>query len=450
MSTVRTWALAALWAGAAACATPGQTQLSDSVPAFTSRANHGAEAAADEATLGEHPTLAAILRLARGRNPELLAARARAEAAYARVAGAGRLPDLELKTELWGAPLARPWAVDQADTIMIGVRQAFPAPGARAADAVAATEEARAAAAGLQAMELDVVRDVEQAWAAYVLAERALVIHRGHIEVATQLVDVASSLIASGRATQDDVLRMDLERARLHGDVVGFERDRRTAAVKLNALMGRQPSAALGPPPEDAPAPAQVPALAHVEQLALERRPELVAATHGVRAGQARADARRRESSWPSFMVGADYWLMPGGPVTHGYGLMLAINLPWLNGARADALRIAETEIRAAESDATAVRTRILAEVGEAHAGVDAARSSLAIVETDLMPRAQRAFESTRTSFATGRGSTLAVLDALRALLDLRMERAAARVALDLAWAELERAAGGPLAEVQP
>ncbi len=446
MSTVRMWALGALWAGAAACAAPGYVQFPDSVPALEPRAG-GAATETDEASLGERPTLAAVVRLARVRNPELLAARARAEAAFARIPGAGRLPDLELKIEIWGAPLARPWALEDSDTIMLGVRQAFPAAGVRGAESDAFAEEARAAAATLRATELDVVRDAEQAWAAYELADRALTIHRDHIEVASRLVEVATTLISSGRATQDDVLRLDLERARLHRDVVRFERDRRTASVKLNALMGRDSRAPLGTPPPDAPPPVALPSLASLEQGALERRPELAAASHRLRAGKARTHARQREARWPSFMVGADYWLMPDGPVTNGYGLMLSVNLPWLNGARGDSVRVAEAETRVDEREATGLRTQVLAEVGEAYAGVEAARRSLAIVDEDLMPRAERAFEASRSSFATGRGSTLAILDALRAWLDLRMERAVARVELDVAWSELERASGG---EVTP
>lgn len=200
MSTVCLWALGALSAGAAACAAPRHAQFSDSLPVLEPPAS-AAATEADVASLAERPTLTAIVRVARTQNPELHAARARAEAAFARIPGAGRLPDLELKTEIWGAPLARPWALDDSDTIMVGLRQSFPAAGVRGAESDALAEEARAAAATSQAAELDVVRNVGQAWAAYVLADRALTIHTAHIEVASRLVEVATTMISTGRAT---------------------------------------------------------------------------------------------------------------------------------------------------------------------------------------------------------------------------------------------------------
>src|SRR4051812_26540485 len=57
------------------------------------------------ATAARLPT---ILRLVGERNAELREVTARARAAEARTAAAPRMPDPELKGELWGVPLARP------------------------------------------------------------------------------------------------------------------------------------------------------------------------------------------------------------------------------------------------------------------------------------------------------------------------------------------------------
>src|SRR5262245_7062880 len=103
MLCVRKWGPWAL-AGLAACAAPGRASFESEFPSAAPSER------ADDPSLTTAPTLAAVLRVVAARNPELAAARARAEAAFARVPAAGRLPDLQVKTELWGAPLARPWA----------------------------------------------------------------------------------------------------------------------------------------------------------------------------------------------------------------------------------------------------------------------------------------------------------------------------------------------------
>src|SRR5262245_20603049 len=77
-------------------------------------------AAEDEEGLAGEARLEAMLRLAIARNPDLAASASRLRASTERVAAAGRLPDLELKYEQWGVPLSRPWALDRADTLMLG------------------------------------------------------------------------------------------------------------------------------------------------------------------------------------------------------------------------------------------------------------------------------------------------------------------------------------------
>ena len=55
---------------------------------------------------------------------------------------ASRLPDLEAKYEQWGVPLAHPYALDEANMLMLGVRQTFPAWGTLDARGRAAAEDA--------------------------------------------------------------------------------------------------------------------------------------------------------------------------------------------------------------------------------------------------------------------------------------------------------------------
>jgi hypothetical protein len=83
--------------------------------------------AADDAELGRTARLQTILRVALDRNRDVAENQARASAAEARGQAASRLPDLELKYEQWGVPLSRPYDLGSAQTLMIGVKQTFPA-----------------------------------------------------------------------------------------------------------------------------------------------------------------------------------------------------------------------------------------------------------------------------------------------------------------------------------
>ena len=72
-------------------------------------------ASGDEAELARSARLETILRVALERNPEVAENQARARAAEARGQAASRLPDLEAKYEQWGVPLARPYALNEAN-----------------------------------------------------------------------------------------------------------------------------------------------------------------------------------------------------------------------------------------------------------------------------------------------------------------------------------------------
>ncbi len=126
-----------------------------------------ARAGAADDELARSARLDTILRIALERNRDIAEGAARARAAAAHSRAAAGLPDPELKYEQWGVPLARPYALDQASTLMLGVRQTFPAWGTRDANARAATEQAGAAGDSAQTQRQEVAAQVRRTFATY-------------------------------------------------------------------------------------------------------------------------------------------------------------------------------------------------------------------------------------------------------------------------------------------
>src|SRR6202521_5314276 len=96
-----------------------------------------------EQALAREVRIESVLDIAPRPNPEIREAKERVSGASARAAAAGRLPDLEAKYEQCGVPLARPYALNEAGTIMVGLRQTIPAPGVLGARSRAAGGDAR-------------------------------------------------------------------------------------------------------------------------------------------------------------------------------------------------------------------------------------------------------------------------------------------------------------------
>ena len=403
----------------------------------------------DEAELGRVARLPTILRVALERNRDVAEMRARATAAEARARAAGRLPDLEAKYEQWGVPLQRPLGLNAADTIMIGLRQSFPAWGTLAARGRAASEDASGVRETAQAHRQEVAAQVWRTFATYYRAEQELRLHLEHVGLTSRVLELAklNQRTSRGGGLQD-VLRLELELTRLHTDVARIEREQRSSHALLNALMDRTPDAPLGPPEEPAVGTSGDVAVAPLEKALASNRPELKAADRAVKRTEAVLDETRRAAWLPSLMIGLDYWYLPTGTdVRHAYGAMLGINLPWLSGRRRDEEEAAENTLLAEQHALAATRNAVTYELRDAAARLDSARQSFQIIDEDLLARARRSLEATQAAYASGQGDAITLLDALRAYLQVRIERVRALAEVASSQADLQRAAGTLAAE---
>jgi outer membrane protein TolC len=401
---------------------------------------------ADDAALARSARVDTILRVALDRNPDLAESRARARAAEARGQAAARLPDLEAKYEQWGVPLQRPWALDEAQTLMIGVRQTFPAWGSLEARGRASAEEAGGAQDAWRARRQDVAAQVRRTYAAYYAADQELRLHLEHVGLTSRVLELARLNQRTGRGSLQDVLRLELELTRLHTDVARIERQDRSSRALLNALMDRPADAPLGPP-EDLSVDLAVTPSASVAALDKNidaSRPEVAAAARNVRRDEATVDGARRSARFPQVMVGLDYWYMPVFPsdMRHAYGAMVAINLPWLSGRRAAEQREAEETLQADRAALASTQNTVRYELRDAAARVDSARQSFTIIDQDVLVQAKRSLEATQAAYAAGQGDAIGLLDALRSYLQVRIERVRALAELAASETDLERAAG--------
>ena len=402
---------------------------------------------ATDRELATEARLPTILRVIGARNADLHEAAERAGAAEARTAASRRLPDPELKGELWGIPITHPVGFDQAQTIMIGLRQSFPAWGSRDARERAAREDASSAGDAAEARRQDVVAQARRAFAVYARADREYRIHLEHVGLTSRVVEVARSLYQVGHGSQQDLLHAQAELSRLHVDVAGIEQQRRSAQALLNALMDRDPDAALGPAPEASATEALAVQDGSTEaERALAQRPELKAAARAVKRSEAALDVAKREAELPSFMVGADYWYMPTAQDRHAYGAMVSMSLPWLNPGRRDEVKAAE---RSGAADRSALRAQQAAaryQLRDADAKLRAGRETLALIHDRVLADARRSFEAAQAAFQTGHGDVTPVLDAARNYLQVRVEEVRALADLDSSRADYARAAGLPVA----
>jgi outer membrane protein TolC len=377
-------------------------------------------------------SLTDAIKVASERRGEIEAARSRVRAAEARPTIVSALDDPMLAPSIdhW------PFTMSGAD-VSLAFEQRIPLSGIRGyrrSSALADLERLRADAVRLK---LDV--EVEAATAFLMLQER----RRTSTLVAEQLVfarDVvtaANARYASGTAPQSDVLRAEVEVARLEAFAKALVSEVRGAEAMLNTSLAQDadlPVPTLVPPAFTQPIPAW-PAI----KLALVSRPELA----GGRAEIARADAEllvMRAMNRPMATIRTG----PASTMAEGQGwmAMIGVSLPIWRGARRARVSEAEAMRAMSEADLRAMSRMIEGGAAVAVSQLQAAHDRQRALQDDVLPRARMAIEPAVADYAAGRLPLVSVLEAVQVLWSVQAELISADMQLGIAWVRMARAIG--------
>ena len=95
---------------------------------------------------------------------------------------------------------------------------------------------------------ISAVAQVQKAYYSYYLADVSIQITRQSEQLLRQIHDVAAARYKAGAATQQDVLRAEVELYGLQNELITLDQQRATARAQLNTLMNRAVDAPLPPP----------------------------------------------------------------------------------------------------------------------------------------------------------------------------------------------------------
>lgn len=382
-----------------------------------------------------------VPRIAREHRMEVTAARARARAAAQRPAIVSALEDpmlspaidhypYDMMEEEGGSGRRYDWSV--------AVEQRFPLSGIlghrrRSAEAEAARLQAEAGRTAL-----DVELDAMMAFLMLHERRRMVEVLDQQLALAHQFVTATAARHAAGTGNQSDVLRAEVEVARLDAARQALTAEARAAEAMLNASLGRPVDASV--PQLTCPtADAAPPPWGTVHAQALQRRPELQAGEAEIEQARAEVEVMRAMYLPMGMVRGGQASTMAAG---RGAMLMVGVSIPiWR-----ERLRAGVGEARAMEdmarADWRAMRRMIEGEAAAARNQVEAARTRFMAFRDEVVPRAQRAVTPALANYAAGQGSLTAVIEAAQALWSAQGELVMAETNLGLSWARLSRATG--------
>jgi outer membrane protein TolC len=384
-------------------------------------------------------SLGDVIRLACERRDEIQSARARTRAGEARPTIVSALQDPMISPSLDHLP----FMLDGAD-VSFTIEQQIPLSGIRGhrrASALADVDRLRAEAGRTT---LDVGLQAVNAFLMVQERRRTTALVSEQLAFARDVVSAANARYASGTAPQSDVLRAEVEVARLEAFARALVSEVRGAEAMLNTSLALD---AESPVPQLASlAFAQPPPSWSAIKTALTSRPELVAGRAEIARAAADVEVMRDMfRPMATIRTGPSYTMAEG----RGWMAMVGISLPiWRDKLHAG---VAEAQAMRAMSQADLrAMTRIIE--GDAAVAIhqlQATRDRQAALATDVLPRARMAIEPAVAGYTSGQLPLVSVIEAVQALWLVEADLIAADTELGLAWARLGRAIGSYEAMIQ-
>ena len=380
-------------------------------------------------------------------NPRVSAARSLAQAARARVPGATRPPDPQLQLGWMNYSLPGLAPMPTTGMTQLQLMQMLPLGGklrlagrAAGAQASATTERAN-----------DVVFDLrsQTAMAFYDLyaTDRQLDVARETLRLLQDIERTAESMYRVGEGRQADVLRAQVEIAKMAEDTLRMQAMRQSMVARLNALLDRSADTGFGSPALPR-FPDSIPDRASLEAIAFGGRPMIRAGLDEVRAAEASEKLARREI-WPDLQVGVQYAQRPGemGAGTERMGsLMFGASIPVF--ARERQLRMREEAgamKQMAEADLAAMRADTRGKIGEAYANLIRARNLSQLYRSTVLPQAEATVASALSAYRVGSVDFMTLLDDRMTVNQYQQELFGLDADQGKAWAELEMLTGREL-----
>lgn len=444
-------ALQARVAGEAATLTPAVDDDAAVITVAARAAQDGVPVPA-EWSMPETPTLEDYIREALARNPAIRRAIRDVQALGYRVPQVTSLDDPMVNFVPPTGDMVQT-AAGMMDGI-VGVTQKIPFPGKLGRRGRIAEYAVRMALDTLADVRIRTVAEVQKVYYRYYLADVSIQITQESEQLLEQIRDVAAARYRAGTATQQDVLRTEVELYGLTNELITLRQRRATATALLNTLVNRRVDAPLPPP-----APFELAAvewrLPEAMARAVESNPRLARLQDQIMRdlevlGLARLDY------FPDLTVGYSYTFIAGAgvsPVASGddaWNLALGLNLPiWWQRLRARVLE-GNAQVLSSVEQYEELRNLIFFSLQDTLVKIDTQNRRAVLFRDLIMPRAWQTVEVSTSAYRAGELEFTALIDNWRKWLDFSLAYHRTLATLEQTFAELQQLLGVRVPRVAP
>ena len=353
------------------------------------------------------------------KNPTLAAAHAKWDAAKQKAPQLRSLDDPMIGVDLERMGTTRPDKVADAEWM---ASQKLPWFGKRTPKIRAAVLAAEVTGFEYLEERRRVQAGVEAAYADLWLARESVRLMAAARDVMAQAEKIARARYETGNAQQTDVLRLQVEVARMSNDVVTMDREAAVAQAALNRFLDARPDTPRATPT------LELPALPHsLDELLARARLYcciLMARVRAVEAKRAGVEARQFNGR--------------RGIQEYDTGVFLNLPWPWRDKYKAMTAE-ANAEVKMAEADLAAEIAMTQLDIQEHFTKTETARRQLDLLDQTVLPQTRQLFTTTRANYETGKATMTELLEAQRAWRDLELQQARARAEFAKSFAKLNQ-----------
>lgn len=373
---------------------------------------------------------------------EIAAAKFDTASAMQRAESAGALPDPSLRIE-WQDINRTNVLPGQVGAMKYTVLQSLPGWGKRDAQKQVAVAQTGVAREQQRAVSAELRARVKIAFAQYYQAHQAMQLNEELGKFTDTVAELAKSRYENNLATQQDLVRAQLEQSALQAEHIALQGMYSQSRARINALLSRPANAALQSPAalRALPPPAVLNPEALESRLA-QSSPQLAGLMAQTVVSLNSAELARKNLT-PDFVLGI-------APVQRGarfstWDAMLEFTIPLQRASHGAHQREAEEMLQADRTRLMGAEARLMGELREHYAALQAAREQETLTRQRVLPLAELAYNGALEGYRNGRVDFATLLEAKSQIQKARLDELNACVEQQIHLAEIERLTGEEL-----
>ena len=331
-----------------------------------------------------------------------------------------------------------------------GIMQVFPWFGKIQARTDLAAAKAQAARQRYETTKLNLFRQVKVAFYEFAYLATAIDIAKHNLELLQHFEEVARTKYRTATAIHPDIIRAQVELAKIEDILKSLEQLREPTVARLNSVLNRPIDAKLAWPeksrPENVPLDRR-----HIVQALKRANPELAELSWEIQAAKSSVELAKKKF-YPDIGVGLD-WIQTDGAVSPGVRgsgddpviLMFSMNIPLWQDKYKAAERQAKANVRKIQEQRTDTENKILSRAFEVLYDIEDSQRKTHLYGDVLASKAQELVQASETAYKAGTIDFLSLIDAQRMLLKYELDYERALTNNQQKLAELEMLIGTEL-----